>query len=250
MNRGNDMNKKFLEAVKAYVCIVEEACDLLITYIEKEEHITILNKYDLYDYLHRSHRIEFIIGERRYYFHGAGCTVFSNNMAIIDWDFGCRSWWCGVQPFKMSRTLKNSMFEEAEYHDCNFIKYKCEQYLLEELMYYYKGQYYIDLLKFGCKKIEFPINYDRVLVEYKGVTRTFPKCKSIDKFIRKSNAVYEKISELQNNYIFIFFNKNIEVAKIPYNDIAYPDSAVKIMNEEVLKPHIVEKWKNSEKWQQ
>lgn len=241
------MDEKFLKAVKTYVCMVEEACNLLINYIEKEEQITILNKYDLYDYLHRSHRFEFIMDERKYYFHGAGCTILANDIPIIDWDFGYRSWWCGIQPFKMSKTLKSSLFDEVDYHDGNFIKQKCEQYLLEEFLYYYKGQYYINLLKLGCKKIEFPINYDRVVVEYKGITKTFLKCGNMDKFIRKSNAIYEGISELKNNYIFVFYNNDIEVARIPYNDIAYPDSAVKIMNEEIIKPHIVEKWKKDEK---
>ncbi len=237
------MDEKFLKAVKTYGCIVEAACNLLIDYIEKEEKITILNKYDLYDYLYRSHKFEFIIEEKMYYFHGAGCTIFANDVPIIDWDFGYRSWWCGIQPFKMSKTLKSFSFAEVDYHDSNFIKCKCKQYLLEKLLYYYKGQYYVDLLKLRCKNIEFPINYDRVVVEYRGVTRTFFKCKSIDKFIRKSNTIYEGISELKNNYILVFYDKDIEVAKIPYNDIAYPDSAVKIMNEEIIKPYV-------EKWQQ
>lgn len=240
------MDKNFLRAVKTYVCIVEQACDLLINYIEKEQQIKILNKYDLYDYLHRSHKVEFIIADRKYYFHGTGCTVYVNDILFIDWDFGCRSWWCGVQPFKMSKTLKGAGYEEVDYYDGNFIKQKCERYLLEDLLYYYKGQYYINLLKIRCRKIEFPADYDKMIVEYKGITRTFLKCKSIDKFIRKSNVIYEGIFELKNNYILIFYKKDIEVARIPYNDIAYPDSAIKIMNEEIIKPHIVEKWRNDE----
>lgn len=237
------MDEKFLKAVKRYVCVVEEACNLLIDNIEKEEQIAILSKYDLYDYLHRNNKFEFIISEKKYYFHGTGCTVFTNDIPIIDWDFGCRSWWCGIQPFKISKTLESFLFEYVDYYDGNFIKYKCEQYLSEGWLYYYKGQYYINILKLGCKKIEFPINYDRVVVEYKGVFRYFPRCKRIDKFIRKSHIIYEGILELKNNYILIFYNENNEVARIPYNDIAYPDSAVKIMNEEIIKPYNVDMWR-------
>ena len=65
----------------------------------------------------------------------------------------------------------------------------------------------------------------------------------MDKFIRKSNLVYAGIGELKNNYVLIFYNDGTEVARVPYNDIAYPDSAVKIMNGEIIKPHIVDMWK-------
>lgn len=241
------MDEKFLKAVKAYLNIVEDACNLLTNYIEKEVKISILNKYDLYDFLHESHKYEFFIEGRKFYFHGMGCTVFGEDASIIDWDFGYRSWWCGIQPFKMSKTLKSFLFEEVEYHDANFIKHKCEQYLQESSMYCYKGQYYIDLIKLRSKKIEFPVDYSRIDIEYKGITKTFCKSRSIEKFIRKSNIIYEGILELKNNYALIFYKDENEIARIPYNDIAYPDSAVKIMNEEIIKPHIVQGWKDGRK---
>ena len=55
--------------------------------------------------------------------------------------------------------------------------------------------------------------------------------------------MYDGISKLPNNYTLVFYNQNLEVAKILYNDIAYPDAAVKIMNGEIIKPHMVEMWK-------
>lgn len=234
------MDEKFLEAVKTYLSIVEEACNTLIDYIEKEYNTTILSKYDLYDYLFRSHRYEFIIEERKYFQHGLGFTIYENDKPIIEWDFGYRSWWCGIQPFKMSNTLKNFGYKESDYCNTEFIKQECEQYVIDNFMYYYKGQYYINLLKLESKKIEFPTEYDRVVVEYKGVTKSFFRDKRMDKFIRKSNAIYARISEMNNNYILIFYNNDMEVARIPYNDIAYPDSAVKIMNQEIIRPHITD----------
>ncbi|SEQ05973.1 hypothetical protein SAMN02910289_01146 [Lachnospiraceae bacterium RM5] len=237
------MDKKFLEAVKFYLYIVENACNLLIDYIRNKEQIYIINKYDLYDYLHKKHVFEFVEGERKYCFHGKGCTVLINDKPMIDWDFGYRSCWCGVEPFKMALTLKSSSYKDFNYYDGKYIKKQCEQYLSEKKMYYYSGQYYIDLIKFNYKKIKFPIIYDKMIIEYNGISRSYPKCKSIDKFIKKSNVIYEKINYLKNNYTLVFYYQNNEIARIPYNDIAYPDAAVKIMNGEIIKPHIVKMWK-------
>ncbi len=238
------MDDKFLEAIKTYYTIVENACDLLISYIEHTEQITILNKFDLYNYFNSSHKKEFDIGDKKYYCHGIGMMVICNDIIITNWNFGCKSWWCGIDPFFMAETLRNSDFKNVNYHDGNFIKHKCEEYVLEKLLYYYKGQYYIDMLKIECTKMIFPSDYDKMVIEYKGITRSFNRCKSIDKFIRKSNTVYAGIQNLKNNYILVFFNNGVEVARIPYNDIAYQDSAVKIMNGEIIKPHIVDLWRN------
>ena len=237
------MDNKFLEAIKTYCTIVEDACNLLISYIEGTERIIILNKFDLYNYFNNSRKKEFDIGDKKYYCHGIGMMVIRNDIVITNWNFGCKSWWCGIDPFLMAETLRNSCFKDVDYHDGNFIKYKCEQYVLEKLLYYYKGQYYIDMLKLECKKIKFPTNYDKMVIEYKGITRSFNRCKSIDRFIRKSTTVYAGIQDLKNNYVLVFFNSGIEVARVPYNDIAYPNSAVKIMNGEIIRPHIVDEWK-------
>lgn len=239
------MDEGFLKAAKVYFGIVEEACNLLMDEIGKRKQAVIRNKYDLYEYLYlQGNRIfEVVFDDRKYYFHGVGCTVFMNGVPMINWDFGCRSWWCGIDPFKMATTLKCFSFEETEYYDGNYIKNKCELYLSEKALYFYKGQYYIDLLRLGCKKIEFPMDYERMIVEYKGVSRSYLKCKSIDRFIQKSTKVYEGIDDLKNNYTLVFYHHDSVVARIPYNDIAYPDAAVKIMNGEIIKPHRVEIWK-------
>ena len=238
------MEDKFLDATKAYFTIVETECNSLISYIECTEHITILNKFDLFNYFCVSQKMEFDIGEKKYYRHGNGMMVICGDVVIADWNFGCKSWWCGIDPFLMAETLRNSSFIDSNYYNGNYIKSNCEQYVIDEFLYYYKGQYYINMLKLECTKYKFPIEYDELVIEYKGIIRVFNKCKSIDRFIRKSNAVYAGIMDLNNNYILIFYNDGVEVTRIPYNDIAYPDSAVKIMNEEIIKPHIAEMWKN------
>lgn len=239
------MDKVFLKAVEVYNFVVEEACMLLLNYLEKKQQIVVRNKYGLYDYLNRSHKFEIVVDDKKYIFHGSGCTVLSNDTSIIDWDFGCRSWWCGIQPFKMAQTLKKIKFTEKEYYDGDHIKGKCEQYLSEGFLYYYKGQYYIDMIRLKCKRVEFPVDYDKMAVHYKGISRVFLRCKNIDRFIRKSNLVYEGISALKDNYILIFYKNDKEITKVPYNDIAYPYAAVKIMNEEIIKPHVLELWKKT-----
>ncbi len=237
------MDKEFLEAINTYISVVEEACHSLMDYIEKENNTIILSKFHLYDYLSRSHRYEFIIEGRKYFRHGIGFTVYENDVPTIEWDFGCRSWWCGIEPFKMSNTLKSFGYKDSVYSDAHYIAQKCEQGVLDKNMYYYKGQYYINLLKLESMKMGFPAEYDRVDIEFKGIINSFLRDKRIDKFIRKSNIVYAKISELRNNYTLIFYNNDLEVARIPYNDIAYPDSAVKIMNEEIIKPQNTDIWR-------
>ena len=233
----------FINAFKIYYNIVKEACDSLLESISKMEQKSILNKYDLYDYLHNNHVNELDCEEKKYHFHGIGCTVSINGTPMIDWDFGYRSWWCGIDPHKMAKTLQRFSYENEAFFDGNFIKNLCKKYLLEKAMYFYKGQYYIDLLKIGYKRLTIPSNYDRMMVEYKGIKKEFPKCKCIDRFIRKSTVVYNGISELSDNYILIFLEQSNEIARIQYNDIAYPEAAVKIMNGQILKPHIVGIWK-------
>lgn len=217
-------------------------CTLLINHIEKNEGIGIANKYEFLSYWNRNYKSKVVIGDKTYFFHGLGCTVYSDNMPSIKWDFGYRSWWCGIEPYKMAETLESLKYTELNYYDGNFIKDKCMQYALEEILYYHKGQYYINMPKLQPLRINFPNNFDKLVVNYKGIKRSYPKNKNLDKFIRKSHTIYGDIGKLKNNYKLIFMNLGEVVAEIPYNDIAYPDSAVKIMNGEIIKPHIVELW--------
>ena len=109
------MEDKFLEATKTYFTIVENACNSLISYIECTEQITILNKFDLYNYFNCSHKFEFDIGDRKYYCHGNGMMVVYNDIVIINWNFGCKSWWCGIDPFLMAETLRHSCFKKNDF---------------------------------------------------------------------------------------------------------------------------------------
>lgn len=242
VNRGISMEDRFIEAIRTYFAIVENACDLLINFIERTEKITLLNKYGLYNYFNRSHKFQFDIDDKKYCRHGNGMMVLHEDTVVVDWNFGYKSWWCGIDPFLMATTLEGASFENAEYYDGKLIKEKCEQYVQDDFLYFCSGQYYINMLKFECVKVEFPSKFDRIVVEYKGNKRSFSRNKSIDKFIRESNMIYSGIKNLKDNYIIIFYYNDEEVARILYNDIAYPDLAVEIMNEEIIKPYLFELW--------
>lgn len=237
------MDRFFLEAFKEYYSIVEDNCKRLIGAIERDKEQLIVNKFDLFDFLHKDAGNELWVDNYRYYFHGSGCTVTQNNIIIADWDFGFRSWWCGIDPFKMAKTLKQNLSKYQKYYESSFIKEKCEQYLAKEEIFLYKGQYYIDLIKLNSVQSNLPLEFDYLIIDYKGVKKRYNRNKSIDKFVRKSNRIYTYIDKLENNYILYFYKDNCEIAHTFYNDIAYPDSAVKIMNGEIIKPHIVSNWK-------
>jgi hypothetical protein len=229
------MDELFFDAWRYYK-IVEEACLVFINYINETEQEEITNKFDFYNYIHTNHIVEKNIFDRRYYFHGGGCTIEINGTPVIDWDFGCRSFWCGIDPFKMARTLNSVSDSSNKSWNGQMIQEQCEEYMnTKGYMYKFQNQYYFDLVKMNPQKPLFPNEYDTLLVEYHGKTKEFPKNKSIDRFIRKSQFIYKGIDDISDVYTFVFFNKGVEVQRIKYSDIAYHDNAVKIANEEILK---------------
>lgn len=55
--------------------------------------------------------------------------------------------------------------------------------------------------------------------------------KVIDRFIRKSRRVYNSIEKSLNKYTLRFILEGKEIYSIPYDDIGYPENAVRIMND-------------------
>ena len=60
------------------------------------------------------------------------------------------------------------------------------------------------------------------------------KNKTIDKFVRKSNRVYNKIYQNENTYMLRFLKNDNEIYSIPY-DVCYPENAVKIMTVTIIR---------------
>lgn len=96
-------------------------------------------------------------------------------------------------------------------------------------------QYYFELTENETFKPKFPIEYDTLIVEYFNLSWLIPRNKVIDRFIRKSTRVYNQIDKNEDKYILKFLLNGREVYTIPYNDISYPENAVKIMSDEIIK---------------
>lgn len=74
-----------------------------------------------------------------YRLHGKGCVAF-NEKRFIDWDFGYRSRWCGINPWKVSITLKKNNSAYIEYFDGNLIQTACEQLTKKGILFKRYGQ--------------------------------------------------------------------------------------------------------------
>ena len=57
---------------------------------------------------------------------------------------------------------------------------------------------------------------------------------SIDKFIRKSQSVSSKIGERIDKYKLLFMLEGKEVYTIYYDEIGYPENAIKIMSDDII----------------
>ena len=234
------MDLEFEKAVYKYYCIVKEKCELLINHILLSEQVLLRDKYELYAYIKKKRRLDFCFDNNNYIFHGCGCTVYFRDVIVADWDFGYRSLWCGIDAYKMSLTLKNNKYENNKYHDADYINMLCKLYASMNEVLIYKNQYYINLLRKGTIRTSFPENYNKMIIKYSMKEKCFNRSKEIDRFLRKSREIYMNIDELDNNYLLIFMDMDKEVYRINYNDIAYPDSAVDIMNGRILRPHEIE----------
>lgn len=71
--------------------------------------------------------MEFEIEGISYRLHGKGFMAFNEKM-YIDWDFGYRSRWCGIDSWKVSMTLKFNKSRYIEYYDGNLVHKLCERY--------------------------------------------------------------------------------------------------------------------------
>lgn len=225
------MNESFVIAVRQYYSIVKSAYREFCEFIKVHYSTDIKNKSDLYDFLRNNQQSVFDLGERNYHFHGVGCSVSANDKQIIAWDFGYRSWLCGIEPYKMALTLSNFSSDLEEIFDAERISELCKVEAENGNMTEHDGQYYINLLSLETENYSFPKEYESLIIERRNVRNEFSRSKLTDRFIRKSTKIYKNINELEDNMVLIFIKGNTEVGRFLYNDIAYPDSAVKIMDE-------------------
>lgn len=229
----NYMEERLQFVLKEYIKEVEEICSILLRGINSVEAQKINNKYDFFEYRSNCKKMEFEVGGYSYRLHGKGCTAY-NKEKFIDWDFGYRSRWCGIDPWKVAITLKKNNSPYTDFYDGNLIKTICERFVENGIMFKQYGQYYFEIPANETFIPEFPTEYDTLIIEYNDLRWSIQRNKIIERFIRKSSKIYNQIYEVTDRYMLRFLFNDKEVYTIPYNDVCYPENAVKIMNDEII----------------
>lgn len=228
------MEEKFKNAMDEYISSINNVCGKLLKGLNESENISLISKMDFFDYRAKTKKMEYEFDGVRYNLHGKGCTAF-NDKTFLDWDFGYRSRWCGINPWKVAMSLKKSGCGTVEYYDGNIIKKVCEQSVLDGIMFMEQGQYYFTIPENQTIKPDFPTEFDTLIIEHSGKKCSISRNKVIDRFIRKSNRIYNQIDKNQDCYLLRFAFEGKIIYTIPYDDIGYPENAIKIMSDDILK---------------
>lgn len=228
------MNTIVKKIIDDYLKSVNDVCNQLIEEINRSENTEIKNKYQFFHYLLKTHKNEFKVNNVVYKLHGKGCFVFLNEK-ILNWDFGYRSRWCGIDPYKISMTLKINKSQFTDYYDGELLKTECEKAVSDGEMFYKDNQYYYSVPVNETFVPKYPNNYDSLEIEYYDKKWRLLRNKEIDRFLRKSNRIHNKIYEKKDVYILRFYLDNKEIYSIPYDDVCYPESAVKILTDNIIK---------------
>lgn len=234
------MDETLQIVLREYIRDVEDVCNILVKSINNSEKLNLKNKYDFFKYRSSCEKMAFEAGGISYRLHGKGCFAF-NEKKFIEWDFGYRSRWCGINPWKVSITLKKNNDSHIEYWDGSLIQAVCERLVKKGIMFKQNDQYYFEIIAEETFKPDFPTEYDTLIIEYFDSSWSIPRNKIIDRFIRKSTRIYNQIKKNEDNYMLKFLLSGKEIYAIPYNDISYPENAVKIMSDEIIKNLLREK---------
>ena len=209
--------------LKDYIEKVNDVCtNLLIGF-------NLNNKYDFYEY-RKAHRLmEFRVNGIYYMMHGRGCFA-STGKYNVDWDFGYRSRWCGIDPWLLARTLEENMDDCAIYYKGDVIKEACEQAVKNDEMFKKHEQYYFTISANETFKPDFPSEYDTVVIRNFNKQWIISRNKVIDSFIKKSSRIYNEIDNSPNPYELKFLLGGNVIYSILYDDIGYPEKAIEIMD--------------------
>ena len=228
------MEEEFKNTMCEYINSVNMMCAKLLKSINDSENVCLKSKMDFFDYLAKTKKMEFEFDGIKYKLHGKGCTVF-NDEVFLDWDFGYRSRWCGINPWKVALSLKKSRCGAVEYYNGSLVKELCERSVIDGIMFIQQEQFYFIIPESQTIKPDFPKEFDTLVIEHNGLQYSIPRNRIIDRFIRKSNRIYNQIDKNKNYYLLKFFLNGKVVYTIPYDDIGYPENAVKIMSDNILK---------------
>jgi hypothetical protein len=228
------VEEKARKILEEYIQNVEEVCRKLLDNLNRTQNLSLKTKWDFFDYRAQAQQVQFEANGISYRLHGKGCTAF-NEKLFLDWDYGYRSRWCGINPWKVAMTLKKSNCNDFENYDGNKIQNICEQAVAAQLMFKQYNQYYFTIPEDEMFKPSFPKEFDTLVIEYGEQSWSIPRNKVIDRFLRKCTKISMNINKNENKYILKFIFNEEEVYSVPYDDIGYPENAIKIMSDEVLK---------------
>lgn len=228
------MELEVMDVLKQYEEAVEKVCHILIEGINEQNKRMLFTKKDFFLYREENKKMEFEIKGISYRLHGIGCTAF-NDTFYLNWDFGYRSRWCGIDPWKVAITLKKNNYEHEEYYDGKWIHAICENYVEKGMMKKKNQLFYFSNDTYECFLPNYPKEYDKLIIEGRDCYIEIDKNKKLDKFARKSIAVCQKIYQNENRFLLRFVLNNEEIYSIPYDDVNYPESAIKIMSDEIIR---------------
>lgn len=218
------MEDKIKSIMMEYLDCVNSVCNHLLTGLHLK------NKRDFFEYRAMQGKMEFEVNGISYRLHGKGCYAFNEEM-FIDWDFGYRSRWSGVDPWKLAMTLKQNKSSHLEYYRGDRVKAVCEQAVSEGVMFERYDQYYFTIPFSETFEPYFPKEFDTLVIEHFDSKWIVEKNKLVDRFLRKSRRVYKQIEKSENLYTLRFLLNGKEIYSIPYSDIGYPENAIKVMDE-------------------
>lgn len=220
--------------MQEYISKVENVCQSLLNELNNSKGTNMKTKKDFFSYLLRVNQAEFVVEDMIYYFHGNGCTFTSKNL-FLKWDFGYRSRWCGINPWKCATTFKENNIGNDDYYDGKEILKVCEAAVAEKKMFKKYEQYYFTIDKSETFVPEFPKEFDSLLIKHDGSKWLLRRDKVIDRFLRKVTFVSNDVEKDNNKYTLNFLHKEKKVYSIPYNDTGYPENAIRIMSDQIIK---------------
>lgn len=216
------MENELKMIIKEYIDNVNNVCSKLL------EGLKLNTKHDFWNYRGKDCKTEYEINGIKYILHGRGC-IATNHELFIDWDFGYGSRWCGVNPWLLAGTLERNRDKHMEYYDSKLIEEECEQAVLDGEMYKKYDLYYFVIPLSETFEPDFPKEFDTLIVEQYNSKWIIQRNKVVDRFIRKSRKIYNQIGKSSNLYTLRFMLDKKEIYSIPYDDVGYPENAVKIM---------------------
>lgn len=228
---NKSMDEKCYDMIKDYVRQVDMICEKLLNGINEIYNEKLYNKMDFLIYRDSVRKMEFRINDICYRLHGRGCTVVGKGI-YLDWEFGYRSRWCGIDPWKVAHTLKHN--SEICYDDKR-IREVCDEAVEAGLMCKINYLYYFTIPEEDKYKPDFPDDFDTLEIERKGQVCSLKRNKEIERFIRKSVMVNKNI---QHDYLLKFLKEGMVVFSINYDDIGFPESAVKIMSDNIIRNNL------------